>query len=196
MSKTLPINPIQDDLDAACACAGPGGLVCVQAGFTWCVRFVLFFVFVFCFNLDLSLFSHSPLLFPLSLSLPPFPSLSFSSLPRCSPCKKFAPIFAAFASSYDNITFLKFHANSNEATKQLFKERLQVPQTPAFALLRDGKVVAPLVLGANAERLATALSEAAASELGKGRGEDPLENATEFEKQVFMSRLTAGARKV
>ena len=40
------------------------------------------------------------------------------------------------------------------------------------------------------------LEEAAASELGKGRGEDPLENATEFEKQVFMSRLTAGARKV
>lgn len=91
---------------------------------------------------------------------------------------------------------MKFHANSNEATKALFKERLKVPQTPAFALLRDGKLVAPLVLGANAERLAAALSEAAASELGKGRGEDPLENASEFERQVFMSRLTAGARKV
>ena len=71
-----------------------------------------------------------------------------------------------------------------------------MPQTPAFALLRDGKLVAPLVLGANAERLATALSEVAASEVGKGRGEDPLENAADFERQVFMSRLTAGvARK-
>lgn len=59
-----------------------------------------------------------------------------------------------------------------------------MPQTPAFALLRDGKLVAPLVLGANAERLAAALSEAAASEAGKRIGEDPLENATEFEKQV------------
>ena len=149
-----------------------------------------------------SFFFH--LSFSTSTSFSFFPPLSYlcSSLtlslplPRCSPCKKFAPIYAAFASSYDKITFLKFHANSNEATKALFKERLKVPQTPAFALLRDGKLVAPLVLGANAERLATALSEAAASELGTGRGEDPLENASEFEKQVFMSRLTAGARKV
>ena len=176
--------------------------------------FFLFPLFRFFKPRSLFFSSHSPFLFPLSLFLPPPPpSLSFSlslsslfplslylsltfSLPRCSPCKKFAPIYAAFASSYEHITFLKFHANSNEATKALFKERLNVPQTPAFALLRDGRLVAPLVLGANAERLAAALSEAAASELGKGRGEDPLENATEFEKQVFMSRLTAGARKV
>lgn len=151
------------------------------------------------------LFQPRRLFFSLSSPSDPFsppPSLflslylSFSFPPRCSPCKKFAPIYAAFASSYEKVTFLKFHANSNEATKALFKERLKVPQTPAFALLRDGKLVAPLVLGANAERLAAALSEAAASELGKGRGEDPLENATEFERQVFMSRLTAGARKV
>jgi thioredoxin 1 len=104
----------------------------------------------------------------------------------CKPCKAFAPTYAALAGAYAAVTFVKFHGNSNDRTKALFKERLRAKETPAFAFLRDGKPVAPLVAGANAGKLIAALGGVLAP------AEDPLAGAPEIEVAAFAARLPGG----
>ena len=107
----------------------------------------------------------------------------------CSPCKAFSPAYTALAAAYQGAAFFtKFYANSNEATKTLFKDRLAVKQTPSFALLRRGELVAPLVVGANAERLVAALSDA----LGDAC---PLAGAGDLERAAFLARLPGVVKK-
>ena len=107
----------------------------------------------------------------------------------CTPCKAFSPAYTALAAAYEGVAFFtKFYANSNDATKTLFKDRLAVKQTPSFALLRRGELAAPLVVGANAERLVAALSGA----LGDAC---PLAGAGDLERRAFLARLPGVVKK-
>ncbi|KAL4423152.1 hypothetical protein ABPG77_007805, partial [Micractinium sp. CCAP 211/92] len=60
-----------------------------------------------------------------------------ASVTWCRPCKGFQSTYEAAAKHYKDAVFLKFYGNSNEGTKELFKERLKCRTTPSFFFFRD-----------------------------------------------------------
>ncbi|KAL4440573.1 hypothetical protein ABPG75_003574 [Micractinium tetrahymenae] len=82
-----------------------------------------------------------------------------ASLTWCRPCKTFQATFEKAAQHYTDAIFLKFYGNSNEGTKELFKERLKCRTTPSFFFFRDGAIIGSCT-GANAKRLETNLRQA------------------------------------
>ncbi|KAL4423154.1 hypothetical protein ABPG77_007807 [Micractinium sp. CCAP 211/92] len=82
-----------------------------------------------------------------------------ASVTWCRPCKGFQSTYEAAAKHYKDAVFLKFYGNSNEGTKELFKERLKCRTTPSFFFFRDGAIVGSCT-GANAKRLETHLRQA------------------------------------
>eukprot|EP00884_Botryococcus_braunii_P015389 jgi/Botrbrau1/2533/Bobra.0079s0021.1 len=63
-----------------------------------------------------------------------------ASLTWCRPCKMLTKPLQAMAKHYP-ARFIKFYGNSNEDTKNMFKNRFKARVTPTFYFFRDGEVV-------------------------------------------------------
>ncbi len=75
----------------------------------------------------------------------------------CGPCRRIGPMFAAMATKFKDVHFIKVDVDENSETAAHFK----VQAMPTFMFFHGGKKVSELV-GASAERLLTKIAELAA----------------------------------